>query len=163
MAYSLISLAVLLASQASPTTQSTAPQTAVPGPVEGVATSPSTGQQTLALTCAGGGTANKESLMYDTRTALVSDQVDVRLFGGDDRIRLPRATVPILHGGADGWFKLKDVTADAKTIRATAPLNFYSNLKVYIDRVTGAISISGDNGDYAGECQVVDPSAPAKF
>ena len=72
--------------------------------------------------------------MYDTTLALVSDQVDVRLFGGDDRIRLPRAMMPLIHGGADGWFKLKNVVADARTIRATAPLNFYSSLKVYIDR-----------------------------
>lgn len=163
MGYSLISLAVLLASQASPTAQSPAPQTAVLRPIERAATSPSTPQQTLALACAGEGTANKESLLYDTKPALVTDQVDVRLFGGDDRIRLPRAMVPIMHGGSDGWFKLKNVVADAKTIRAIAPLNFYSNLKVYIDRVTGAISISGDNGDYSGECQVVDPNAPAKF
>ena len=42
--------------------------------------------------------ANKESLMYDTTLALVSDQVDVRLFGGDDRIRLPRAMMPLIHG-----------------------------------------------------------------
>lgn len=101
--------------------------------------------------------------MYDTVPALVTDQVDIRLFGGDDRIRLPRAMVPLMHGGADGWFKLKNVVADAKTIRATASLNFYTGLKVYIDRVTGALSISGETGDYAGQCEAVQEDAPAKF
>jgi hypothetical protein len=119
--------------------------------------------QPLTLACTGGGTAYKETLLNDIRPALITDQVDITLFSRDDRIRLPRAMVPVLHGGTGGWSKLKNVNADAKTIRATAPLNFYSNLKVYIDRVTGAISISGETGDYSGQCEVVDANAPAKF
>ena len=42
-------------------------------------------------------------------------------------------------------------------------LNFVNNPKVFIDRVTGTISISGKAGDFTGQCQAMDPSAPAKF
>jgi hypothetical protein len=146
--------------------------------------------QPLNLTCGGVGTANKitavtahtnaygsgtigttpysgsafgNTTVYGHREQGFEDQVDLRLFGGDDRIRMPRTMLPAIHGGSDGWFKLKDVQADARSIRASAAVNFMNNPKVYIDRVTGTISISGRAGDYAGQCQAVDASAPTKF
>ena len=71
--------------------------------------------------------------------------------------------LPPLHGGSDGWFKLKNVKADARSIHASAAVNFINNPKVYIDRVTGTISISGKAGDYSGQCEAVDANAAAKF
>jgi hypothetical protein len=153
------------------------------------ATEVSTGGQ-LNLTCVGAGTANKmtahsayttahvsgmvgftpvdgsgsaQTTVYGTRQQGFEDQVDIRLFGGDDRIRLPRTMLPPIHGGDAGWFKLKDVHADARAIRASAAINFMNNPKVYIDRVTGTISISGRAGDYSGQCQAIEADAPAKF
>lgn len=147
-------------------------------------------QQPLELTCFGAGTANKATTAISNSNARFSgmagtmpvsgsgsgsttviiprqqdfqDQVDVRLFNGDDRIRLPRTMLPLLRGGNAGWFKLKKVVADARSIRAKAAVNFMNNPKVLIDRVTGTISISGKAGDYAGQCQVIDAKALAKF
>jgi hypothetical protein len=147
-----------------------------------------TGQ--LNLTCLGGGTANKAAAatawsngnfsghagfthfggstsgtttVYGTRQQGFDDQVDIRLFGGDDRIRLPRTMLPPIHGGSDGWFKLKNVKADARSIHASAAVNFLNNPKVYIDRVTGTISISGKAGDFSGQCEAIDVSAAPKF
>jgi hypothetical protein len=147
-------------------------------------------QPPLNLTCGGAGTANKvtartaysnayasgmvgttpvsgsgsaTTTVYGMRQQGFEDQVDIRLFGGDDRIRMPRTMLPPLHGGSDGWFKLKNVVADARSIHASAAVNFMNNPKVYIDRVTGTISISGKAGDYSGECQAADPNAPARF
>jgi hypothetical protein len=147
-------------------------------------------QSPLNLTCGGAGTANKATArsaysngsvsgnvgttpfnangsgtttVSGTRQQGFEDQVDIRLFGGDDRIRLPRTMLPPLHGGSDGWFKLKDVRADARSIKASAAVNFINNPKVYIDRVTGTISISGRAGDYSGQCQAMQVDAPAKF
>ena len=147
-------------------------------------------QGALNLTCGGAGTANKISRAtghtdvhvsgmvgtnivsgdgYGTTTVNVprqegfEDQVDIRLFSGDDRIRLPRTMLPPVHGGADGWFKLKNVVADARSIHASAAVNFINNPKVYIDRVTGTISISGKAGHYSGQCEAVDANAAAKF
>lgn len=149
-----------------------------------------TAAQPLQLTCFGGGTANKvtahtaytnayasgmvgttpvsgsgsaTTTAYGTRQQGFDDQVDIRLFGGDDRIRMPRTMLPPIHGGDGGWFKLKNVVADARSIRAKAAVNFMNNPNVFIDRVTGTISISGRAGDYAGQCQVMDATAPAKF
>jgi hypothetical protein len=106
--------------------------------------------QPLNLTCFGGGTANKPSVatvnsygsfsgnvgstpvygngngastIVGQRHQTFDDQVDVRLFAGDDRIRLPRTMLPPAHGGTNGWFKLKDVVADARAIRAKAAVN----------------------------------------
>jgi hypothetical protein len=147
-------------------------------------------QQPLELTCFGGGTANKFTTVTAQNNAQVSgivgteifsgsgsgtttlaiprqqdfsDQVDVRLFNGDDSIRLPRTILPPIRGGKAGWFKLKNVVADARSIRASAAINFINHPKVFIDRVTGTISISGKAGDYSGQCQVIDVAAPPKF
>ena len=84
-------------------------------------------QAPLNLTCGGGGTANKATArtaysnayvsgtvgttpvsgsgygtttVYGTRQQGFEDQVDVRLFGGDDRIRLPRTSHDQAHAGS---------------------------------------------------------------
>jgi hypothetical protein len=145
-------------------------------------------QAPLQLTCVGAGTANKYvSDTVTTKTKVsgapgekpkdkehtttvqrkiqeeFADQVDVTLFAGDDRIRMPRAMLPGLHGGKGGWFKLKNLAADPRSIRASIAVGFLSSPKLFIDRVTGIISISGSDGDYSGQCQVIDPNAPARF
>jgi hypothetical protein len=147
-------------------------------------------QSPLQLTCFGDGTANKFKVAtvssnthvsgtvgttpysgsgYGSGTVTMprqqdfSDQVDVRLFNGDDRIRLPRTLLPPIHGGNGGWFKLKKVVVDARSIKASAAINFINSPKVFIDRVTGTISISGKAGDYTGQCQAIDASTPPKF
>jgi hypothetical protein len=147
-------------------------------------------QQPLNLVCVGAGTANKvasttvsgtssafgliggetfsahgssNSTIHGRRQQGFEDQVDVRLFTGDDRIRLPRSTLSLLRGGADGWFKLKNVKVEPNTISANAAVNIINNPNVYIDRRTGIISISGKGGDYRGQCEAVAADAPVKF
>ena len=144
----------------------------------------------LNLTCFGGGTANKVAVtsihgsnsgsgnvgatpysyngsgnatVTRMRQQGFEDQADIRLFSGDDRIRMPRTMLPPLRGGKDGWFKLKDVVADARSIHASVAINFINHPKLFIDRVTGTISISGKAGDFAGQCQAMSSDAPAKF
>ncbi len=146
--------------------------------------------QPLNLTCMGGGTANKVTVTnvygsnsgsgsvgatpysysgtgnataYGQRQQGFADQVDVRLFSGDDRIRMPRTMLPPIRGGKDGWFRLKDVVADARSVRAKVAVNVINSPKLFIDRVTGTISISGKAGDYSGQCEAVTLDAPAKF
>ena len=146
--------------------------------------------QPLHLTCVGGGTANKMTVRnvnssgsvygsvgttpysgygnvssneYGQRQQGFVDQVDLRLFGGDDRVRMPRTMLPAVRGGKDGWFKLKNVIFDSRSIRASAAVNVMNNPKIHIDRVTGLISISGKAGDFSGQCQVIDASAKPQF
>jgi hypothetical protein len=159
-------------------------------PAASVAAAQTDDHQALHLTCFGAGEANKvtavtahsnvygsamvgttpvsgagygDTTVYGTRQQDFADQVDLRLFGGDDRIRLPRTLLPPIHGGDGGWFKLKSVVADARSIRAKAAVNFMNNPNIFIDRVTGNISISGRAGDYSGNCHIVDENAPTKF
>jgi hypothetical protein len=132
----------------------------------------------LNISCGGGGSANKVAVAnafgwnswgssrvtaFGTRSQGFEDQVDVRLFSGDDRIRLPRTMLPPIHGGSDGWFKLKDVKVTDRAITASAAVNFMNNPKVHIDRMTGTISINGKAGSYSGQCQAMDPNAQRKF
>ena len=146
--------------------------------------------QPLNLTCLGAGTANKVAVttinnnssfsgsvgtrpaygngygtsnIYSSREQGFSDQVDVKLFNGDDRIRMPRTMLPPLHGGTDGWFRLKNVVSDDRFISASVMVNFMNNPKVHIDRQTGTISISGKAGDYSGQCEVIAADAKPRF
>jgi hypothetical protein len=109
------------------------------------------------------GSGSATTTIYGTRQEGFVDQVDIRLFSGDDRIRMPRTMLPAIHGGSDGWFKLKNVVADARSIHASVAVSLLNNPKLYIDRVTGTISISGKSGDYAGQCELLQADAPAKF
>jgi hypothetical protein len=109
------------------------------------------------------GSGSATTTIYGTRQEGFEDQVDIRLFSGDDRIRMPRTMLPAIHGGSDGWFKLKNVVADARSIHASVAVSLLNNPKLYIDRVTGTISISGKSGDYAGQCELLQADAPAKF
>ncbi len=163
------------------------------------ATSLATGanaEQTLILTCGGGGTAVKPDVAvtqgsndfngsinynngraptsfngtgsYDQTTVRMrdknyADQVDVEINGTESRIRLPRTTLPPVHGGTGGWFQLKDVRINDREIDGSAGVNFVNRPKVHIDRVTGTISIHGINGDYIGQCQAVRADTVAKF
>lgn len=150
----------------------------------------STAQGPLHLTCVGAGTANKVAVVsgqsntnvfgsvgttpysgtgnttatiYGQRQQEFSDQVDVRLFTADDRIRLPRTMLTLLHGGKGGWFKVKKLEADKRSIRFKAAMSALNNPNVYIDRITGTISISGKAGNYTGQCQVIDPQETPRF
>ena len=132
------------------------------------------GSRPLTLTCLGAGVASKATsavawgwggwgMATGHKDRGFNDQVDLRLFTGDDRIRMPRTMLPGLHGGDHGWFKVHDLVADARAIRASAGVGMLNNPKIFIDRVTGTISISGKSGDYAGQCQVIDTNAAPKF
>jgi hypothetical protein len=147
-------------------------------------------QQPLQLICGGSGTANKvaygsansyssgaghvggvpfagsastTTTVTGTRQQGFADQVDVRLFSGDDRIRLPRTMLPAIRGGEGGWFKLKNVEVTERAITAKAAVNFINSPNVRIDRLTGVISISGKAGDYTGSCEAVAADAKPKF
>lgn len=144
----------------------------------------------LDLTCFGGGTANKATVQttygqgniygnvggtpysgsasgsatqYGQRQQGFEDQVDVRLFGGDDRIRMPRTMLPAIRGGADGWFKITKLQASDRAITGKVAVNFINSPNVHIDRMTGVIRISGKAGDFVGQCRATSPEDKPKF
>lgn len=91
-----------------------------------------------------------------------SDTVTLEITGDTGRIRLPRTTLPVVHGGEDGWMKLTNVEFTNTEIRATAKVNIINNPKVVLDRVAGTIAITGKNGDFTGRCQRYDPQTTAR-
>jgi hypothetical protein len=137
--------------------------------------------QPIHLICVGAGTAAKLSSTYGSfydnrgnsawgqvlsrRDRPFDDQVNVEISSdGQGRIRMPRAMLPVIRGGKDGWFELGSIKMTDSEITAAAEVNFMNKPRVRLDRITGAISISGKAGDYSGECQAYDPAAvPRKF
>jgi hypothetical protein len=133
----------------------------------------------LMLVCGGGGSANKVTTSSaqawdnnsNTAGATITghlsqgfqDQVDVVIDGEKSRIRMPRTMLPAVRGGEDGWFKLKNLKVNDGSFSASAAVNFINNPKIFIDRRTGTISISGRAGDYSGRCERVEAGAATKF
>lgn len=126
------------------------------------------------LVCLGAGSANRASVATanvwnnsgDTATANIvgnrsvpfDDQVNLWVEGAEGRVRMPRAMLPAIRGGDGGWFKIKNVQFTEGEITGSVSVNPINNPKLRIDRMTGAISISGKAGDYAGRCTRYDPA-----
>ena len=137
--------------------------------------------QPIHLICVGAGTAARLTSTYGSvydnrgnsawgqvlsqRDTPFDDQVNIDIGAdGTGRIRMPRAMLPVIRGGKDGWFELGSIKMTDYEITAAAQVNFMNRPRVRLDRITGAISISGKAGDYSGECQAYDPAAtPRKF
>jgi hypothetical protein len=86
------------------------------------------------------------------------DQVSLRLTGTTGQLRMPRAMLPPLHGGNDGWFQLRNIQYKPNEITASVAVNFMNSPKLRLDRYSGSVSISGKSGDYAGRCEKFDPA-----
>lgn len=128
----------------------------------------------LNLVCFGDGAANKQrggtfsawSSFGDSASGTVTqhsregfeDQVNVNLLGSEGQLRMPRAMLPLLRGGKDGWFELKNIKVTESDITASVSVNPINNPKMRIDRFTGIINLSGKAGDFVGKCQAYDPS-----
>lgn len=130
---------------------------------------------TLNLICQGAGSANKDdynsAYVQDSsgnsawaqgmseRSVPFQDQVDVELDQDTGRVRMPRAMLPPIRGGSEGWFEIKKVKWSDDAITGVVQVNILNSPKLRVDRLTGRISINGKSGDYAGECQPYDPAA----
>lgn len=102
-----------------------------------------------------GGTAN--ATVNGTRSVGFGDEVALWIEGSEGRLRMPRAILPALRGGENGWFKLKSIFITDREITASVAVNPLNSPKMRLDRMTGSISLSGKAGDYAGGCQKFDP------
>ncbi len=134
----------------------------------------------LNLVCLGAGAANKPTstqafgwnsdgdsagaTIIGNRAVPFDDQVNLWIEGADGQIRMPRAMLPVIRGGKDGWFQLKSLKVSDSEIIGSVAVNVLNNPRLRIDRMTGAISISGKAGDYSGTCRKFDPtSTPRAF
>lgn len=99
------------------------------------------------------GSGSSSATIYGQRSQEFADQVRLFIEGGEGRLRMPRTMLPVIRGGENGWFKLKNIKYTDQEITASVAVNPLNNPKLRIDRYTGAISISGKAGDYAGRCE----------
>lgn len=133
----------------------------------------------LHLLCAGGGAANRvhqttgsawsnngdyaSGTAYSQSSVGFDDQVDIELGdNGASRIRMPRAMLPPIRGGAGGWFEVSKVERTQDEIKGVIQVNFINSPKLRIDRRTGQININGKAGDFSGTCRKYDPAAAAQ-
>lgn len=134
----------------------------------------------LNLICGGQGAANKQTAtnvygwdsdgntggatINGTRSVGFGDEVALWIEGEDGKLRMPRAMLPAIRGGENGWFKLKSIVVTDREITASVAVNALNNPKMRLDRTTGSISLSGKAGDYSGGCEKYDPdSTKRKF
>lgn len=131
--------------------------------------------ETTSLVCLGAGSGNRASSAYafggdsngntgwgqvvSQRAVPYDDQVNIELSEAGAKIRMPRALLPALRGGKDGWFVVKDLRRSEGEITGTIKVSIVNSPKLRLDRMTGHISISGKTGDYTGRCEPYDPKA----
>lgn len=108
------------------------------------------------------GNSNSTATVIGQRSQGFEDQIALDLQGEVGRVRMPRTMLPAIHGGDDGWFKLKNIKVKSNEITATVGVNFINSPKLRLDRYTGTVSISGKAGDFAGQCQRFDPATTSR-
>jgi hypothetical protein len=128
----------------------------------------------LNLVCDGGGSANRPStaiahgwnntggsatvVATGRSTVGFDDQLQLWIEGDQGKARLPRIMLPKLHGGAGGWFDIKDITVSANEITASVGINFINHPKMTLDRITGTVTLTGHSGQFNGRCSKFDPA-----
>lgn len=129
----------------------------------------------LNLICGGQGAANKTTTsnvrawgndgsqagatVNSTQSVNFGGEVALWIEGTDGRIRVPEAMLPKIRGGEKGWFRLKSIIVTENEITASVVVNFLNSPKLRLDRMSGAISLSGSAGDFGGNCLKFDPDA----
>lgn len=130
--------------------------------------------QSVNLICGGAGAANRVTTItafgvdsygnsatgtaYGQRSVGFGDQVMVEINGTTGRIRMPRAMLPPVHGGKGGWFEIKSIRWAENEVTGSVGVNPFNNPKLRLDRIQGALNLSGKAGDFSGQCEPFDPA-----
>lgn len=88
----------------------------------------------------------------------------VEIKTGTARMRVPDAMVPaLMSGGTEGWYPIEELNMGEKEITGVVHINFLSQPKMRIDRISGKMTLVGGAGDFSGDCSAVDTNAKPKF
>jgi hypothetical protein len=88
----------------------------------------------------------------------------VEIKTGTARMRVPDAMVPaLMSGGTEGWYPIEELNMGDREITGVVHINFLSQPKMRIDRITGKMTLVGGAGDFSGDCSAVDTNAKPKF
>lgn len=104
------------------------------------------------------GSSSGSATAYVPRTQAFADQMDLYIEGSEGRVRVPRVMLPIVRGGENGWFKIKNLRVEENEITASVAINVINNPKLRVDRRTGVVNLSGKAGDFVGRCRKIDPA-----
>jgi len=134
--------------------------------------------QSLTLSCDGQGTvmATQSTTVnqYDfkhkeNKTGVAQTQVrrpfsgngTVEISSGTGRMRIPDPMIPLLMSGdSNGWYPIEDLFVGDREITGVVHINFLSQPKLRIDRMTGKLSMSGGTNDFSADCSAADISKP---
>lgn len=128
----------------------------------------------LNIVCDGAGAANRSTSTVangwdssgNNGTAIISgqrsvgfeDQLQLWIEGSEGKARLPRAMLPVVRGGENGWFEIKDIKISENEITGTVGVNVINHPKLVLDRLTGTVSLAGKAGQFNGRCRKFDPT-----
>jgi len=145
-----------------------------PAPTPAPATQPDS--PALQLVCRGtgehkvlmGGSAfgfsgNRSAFAFGSSQQLsqFGEQLDVSVSEGKAKVRVPRRFLPPLHGGDGGWFDVSELAIGDSEITGKVAINFANHPNLRIDRRSGAVSLDGKVGSFAGQCEKFNPDQRA--
>lgn len=134
--------------------------------------------QTMTLSCDGQGSVvatqsttvnqydfkHKENKMGVAQTQVrrpFSGSSTVEISSGTGRMRIPDPMVPaLMSGDSNGWYPIENLFINDREITGVVHINFLSQPKLRIDRMTGKLSMSGGAGEFSGDCSAADVSKP---
>ncbi len=128
------------------------------------------GAQALDLVCRGTAISNETSQTYGSaqsggeyasgsattiRKVRSEETLRVRIdaTGSTGKVKLPRALIPLISSGKEGWwdFVKLEVTDDA--IRGQVSLNVLNRPRLIIDRRTGDADVKALGSSFSGSCE----------
>jgi hypothetical protein len=127
----------------------------------------------ISLICDGSGEVSDTETSYnsnydrkdhDTKTSTsqtivkrpFSGTAQVDISGSLARVKLPKAMLPPISAGDDGWFTVRDLQVSDQEIAGKIHINFLNKPKVEIDRRSGVISIASGLNSFEGRCELLE-------
>lgn len=98
---------------------------------------------------------------YNEQVVPFTDQISIVIEPGRAQLQYPRAALPTIHGGNDGWFDIRQLFMGQDEIKGEIAINFANHPKIKLDRRTGVISVSEPSGSFSGTCEKLDASRRA--
>ena len=132
--------------------------------------------ESMTLSCDGQGsvaaTQSTTVNQYDyktkeNKTGIVQTQVrrpfsgsgTVEISSGTGRMRIPDPMIPaLMSGDSNGWYPIENLFINDQEITGVVHINFLSQPKLRIDRMTGKLSMTGGAGDFSADCSAQDVS-----
>lgn len=76
-------------------------------------------------------------------------------------MRIPDAMIPaLMSGDSNGWYPIESLFTNDREITGVVHINFLSQPKLRIDRLTGKLSLTGGAGEFAADRSAVDVTKP---